>query len=120
MISAILDFFTFAVCPPYRQEIHIHTISPCISSHPHPHTHTHTTHPPHTHTHTHTHPHTHSETTEAEKFDMVLELISGLGRTMFKLFQVHTYIYTLPIIIHSLSTVTYSILLWPSSKQLDS
>ncbi|CAI8019271.1 DnaJ homolog subfamily C member 13 [Geodia barretti] len=45
VVSSILDFFTFAVCPPY------------------------------------------SETTEAEKFDMVLELISGLGRTVFKLFQ---------------------------------
>lgn len=45
VISAILDFFTFTICPPY------------------------------------------SETTEAEKFDMVLELMSGLGRTMFKLFQ---------------------------------
>ncbi|CAI8058528.1 DnaJ homolog subfamily C member 13 [Geodia barretti] len=37
VVSSILDFFTFAVCPPY------------------------------------------SETTEAEKFDMVLELISGLS-----------------------------------------
>ncbi|CAI8045158.1 DnaJ homolog subfamily C member 13 [Geodia barretti] len=45
VVSSIIDFFTFAVCPPY------------------------------------------SETTEAEKFDMVLELISGLGRTVFKLFQ---------------------------------
>lgn len=28
-----------------------------------------------------------SETTDADKFDMVLELIAGVGRVMFKLFQ---------------------------------
>ena len=28
-----------------------------------------------------------SETTDADKFDMVLELVAGLGRTLFKLFQ---------------------------------
>lgn len=28
-----------------------------------------------------------SETTDADKFDMVLELVAGVGRVMFKLFQ---------------------------------
>jgi len=28
-----------------------------------------------------------SETTDADKFDMVLELVAGIGRILFKLFQ---------------------------------
>ncbi len=28
-----------------------------------------------------------SETTDADKFDMVLELVAGIGRVLFKLFQ---------------------------------
>ena len=43
-MCSILDFLTFAMCPPY------------------------------------------SETTESEQFDMVLELVAGMGRTIFKLF----------------------------------
>lgn len=61
VISAILDFFTFAICPPYRSVFPfpfsrnpILKLSICIPSLP-----------------------INSETTDAERFDMVLELISS-------------------------------------------
>lgn len=45
VISALLDFLTFALCPPY------------------------------------------SETTDGQQFDILLEMVSGLGRCLFRLFQ---------------------------------
>ena len=66
VISALLDFFTFAICPPYRY-VHIPFLCVLFPFHMFP---------------FHA-----SETTDADKFDMVLELIAGVGRVMFKLFQ---------------------------------
>ncbi|CAI8045156.1 DnaJ homolog subfamily C member 13 [Geodia barretti] len=75
VVSSIIDFFTFAVCPPY------------------------------------------SETTEAEKFDMVLELISGLSSLYYihtvhlhYMFSTHSSVLSivLPVNIHTLPTLQSS------------